>query len=197
MGHFIYDLQTLIAGALASIAAAVTAYIVWRSARLPVEAQAQATTDRQERQKHYIASVLSSHLGTLAARARQAEGTIKVAIAANANVNDDTRKKTTLKLHSIVDDWEFMSLIPEALLEHTMRLRRQIDDHNFDMERAGGAFGSQEFRHSILTRINTIQAQAALRPGAGRCRSVASFRPAWPNPLAVGRPVLRAASSGH
>jgi hypothetical protein len=156
----IWDFQTLIAGALASIAAAATAYIIWRAARLPIEAQASINQEKQERQIRYVSSVLSTHLGYLAARTRQAEGTIRAIIAANANINDDVRKRTSLKLHSIVDDWEFMSLIPRHLLEHTIRLRRQIDDHNFDMERAGGAFGSNEFQRSILARTNSIQAQA-------------------------------------
>jgi len=104
---------------------------------------------------------LGNDLRQLRARAQQAEGTIRVTIAANANVNDDTRDKTILRIHPIADNWEFMSLLSSEIFNAFSEFRRVVDDHNFDMMRAGGAFGADNFRQSILQRIQLIQAQSA------------------------------------
>ena len=159
--HFLFDFQALIAGVLAVVAAVFTAGVVWRSAKLPLLEQQRVNREVAGRRKLYVCVTLSSNFAELAARARQAEGTIKVVIAANANVSEDTRQKTRLKLHPMIDDWEAMSLLPPEVQRRIMTLSRKIQDHNFDMDRAGGAFGSNEFRVSVLNQVKSIQGFAA------------------------------------
>lgn len=156
----LFEFQTLLSGCLAILAAILTAAIIWRAAQLPIKEQAKRDHEMKGLRRQYACLVLSTDFHLIAARARQAEGTIRAVIAANANVNDNTREKTYLKLHPMIDQWEFMSLLPKDMFRNIMRLRRTVDDHNFDMERAGGAFGAENFRQSILTRIRSIQGHA-------------------------------------
>jgi hypothetical protein len=41
-----------------------------------------------------------------------------------------------------------------------MEFRCKINDHNFDMARAGPTFGADNFREIILGRVNSIQTHA-------------------------------------
>lgn len=158
--HCVYDFQTLISGSLAIIAAVVTAAVIWRSAKLPFIEQERREKELLRRQILFASSVLSEQLLIIATRARQAEGTITVVVASNTDVNDDTRRRTILEIHPIVDDRETMSVLPTELLQRLSKLRHQIADHNFDMMRAGGAFGADNFRTSILARIRQIEHDA-------------------------------------
>lgn len=156
-----FDFQTLISGLFAILAAVGTAYVIWRAANLPIERQAAEVRATAERRRQYVYSVLSNDFSLLAARARQAEGTIKVVMASNTNVSDETRKRTRLALHPMVDDWESMSLLPIEIQRNVLKLRRKVSDHNFDMDRAGGAFGADNFRRAILEQVKSIQVFAA------------------------------------
>lgn len=153
---FIFKYQTLISGILAIIAALITAIVIWRSAQLPFKKQSERQDELEKKKLTYLCAVLSDDLHLLAARVRMAEGTINNIIHANGDVTDDVREKTTLSFHKITDEWEFMSLLPSHILKQFRRLHRKITDHNFDMQRAGGAFGADNFRQSILARTRTI-----------------------------------------
>lgn len=154
------EFQTLIAGTLAVAAAVVAFWAAIRAARLPIKAQAQIARETVERRRRYVCRVLASDFQLLSARARQAEGTIRVTIAANAEVSENTKRKTRLVLHPLIDDWESMSLLPDELLQRALTLRRKVFDHNFDMEQAGGAFGADNFRRAILAQVKSIEAFA-------------------------------------
>jgi hypothetical protein len=60
----IYSFQTLIGGMLAVLAAAGTAWTVWRSASLPVRARARAQHEKEstERRRQHECVLLSSDL---------------------------------------------------------------------------------------------------------------------------------------
>jgi hypothetical protein len=47
-----------------------------------------------------------------------------------------------------------------GLFRQISEFYRLVDDHNFDMDRAGGAFGDQNFRQSIRNRLQSIRGLA-------------------------------------
>ncbi|HLZ73845.1 hypothetical protein [Phenylobacterium sp.] len=156
-----YDFQTLISGILAILAALGTAAVVLRAARLPIEASAQREQAADDRKRRYLCSILAECCRRVGSRARQAEGTITVVIAANSTVNDAIRAKVALGIDAVADDVELMALLPGAVMPRWIAFRRVIDDHNFDMNRAGGAFGDENFRRSIRDRLVRIGTEAA------------------------------------
>lgn len=153
----IYDFQTLITATLAIPAAILSAGIVWKAAKLPVETQNEQVRQNKERQKNYVLQVLAFDLRLLSTRAKHAQGTMKVHIAANKEVTENTRWKTTLKIHPIAENWECMSLLSPSLLSEYMHLRRLVEDHNFDMARAGGVFGDDNFKRHVLSQAKNLQ----------------------------------------
>ena len=160
-----YDFQTLISGALAIAAAFIGAYALWRSAQLPSIDNARREGEVLTKKRLFLASLLYSEFQIMSSRARQAEGTIKVVIASNTNVTDDTRDKTLLKFPEVTTDWDLMSSVPAELLRRLFDFRKTVEDHNFDMKRAGGAFGADSFRQSILSRVSQISQQASQLSG--------------------------------
>jgi hypothetical protein len=161
----IFDFQTLASGTLAIAAAIIGAIAILWAAQLPFRVQNKRDIEQTNRRQQLLGSILLADFQTISRRARQAEGTIRVTIAANANVNDETRRKMTLVLPEILNDWEIMSSVPSTLLQELAALRQKIADHNFDMEQAGGAFGADNFRQSILSRINQIRSDANVLAG--------------------------------
>jgi len=153
--------QVLLSGILAVIAAVLTATVIWISARLPVQSASKERIALNKRRHSYVKALLSAHFATLSARARQAEGTIRNIIGANGVVTDQVKQKVKLTLSPLVDDWESISLLPPEIQSKIATLRRKIEDHNFDMDRAAGAFGADNFRQHILTQIKSVQGYAA------------------------------------
>jgi hypothetical protein len=158
--QFLYNFQAMIAGASAVAAAIVTAKVIWRAARLPVEAQARRDEGLRERQLWFTYATLGTELRALALRTKHVEATITVVVAANSTVTDATRERCYLNRHRIVEKWAFMSLLPIGLFRQISEFYRLVDDHNFDMDRAGGAFGDQNFRQSIRNRLQSIRGLA-------------------------------------
>jgi hypothetical protein len=50
--------------------------------------------------------------------------------------------------------------LPIEIVEKSLVLKQQINDHNFDIDRAGGSFGANEFRRSLQARLDTIRQDA-------------------------------------
>lgn len=161
----LFNFQTFISGVLAILAAIGTTIIVWRAAKLPLKRQAQLARERGEKRRLYVGSVLSSDLMNLTNRATHAASTIKVVAAANSTINESTKAKARLELHPIIEDWESMSLLPTNTLQNLLRLKQEVSDHNFDVDRAGGAFGADNFRQSMLSRLSSIQGRAQVLAG--------------------------------
>ncbi len=153
----IYDYQTILTGILAILGAIFTVIGILIAAHLPIRAQNKLKQEKEIRQCQYVKLTLQRYFRTLAIRARQAEGTIKVVIGANSNVTDTVRENTILKSHKIIDEWQFMMLLSENLFSKIMELQTEVDNHNFDIERAGGAFGAESFRRIIINRITKIK----------------------------------------
>lgn len=181
---FIFDYQTLISGVLAILAAVGTTWVIFRTARLPLLAQEAERTATEVRRLAYVSLALGRDLFTLAARARSALGTIRAVIAQNAIINDDTRERVFLRLPAMTQDWESMALLPEQVFLNLSRLMRLVEDHNYDMERAGGAFGADNFRQVILDRVQRIEITAkavASQIDMLRAEGRVGVRPQGPN----------------
>lgn len=153
----IYNFQTLLSGILAIIAALVTGVVIWKTAYLPIQHKKQEDDKQTERKRHYVALVLSRNFRQLATRAKQAQGTVTVTKAANKDITENVRKRVILNFDPIIDDSELMSLFPADVLTSIVDLRKAIEEHNFDMERAGGAFGDDNFGEQIMRRLDSIQ----------------------------------------
>lgn len=156
----VHDFQTLISGVFAILAALLTAHIIWKSASLPIKAKENKQKEDETRRLHYLYSILAGNLREISARAQQTPGSIKVHKAANTSVSEKTKDKLYLELHSIADEWEHMSLLPKETLSSFSRLRRLISDHNYDISRARGAFGDDNFANIISTRAKNIRSSA-------------------------------------
>lgn len=157
----IEDYQTLISGILAVGAAVGTAVAVWLSARLPIKHQRLEAQALQARKRYYVALVLSRNFRLLATRAAQAKSTVIAVKAANGTVTDDTKRRATLIFDAVIDNWELMSVFPVDILGDIADLQNRVADHNFDIERAGGAFGADNFAESIKDRCDAIRAMCA------------------------------------
>ena len=153
----VHEFQTLIAGTLAVGAAAVTGYVIWRSANLPIAAQARRDQEAAANRQRHENLMLSSQLRTLQRRSRQAASTIRVHIASNASVTDATKDKMYLAVPAVIANWEVMSMLPPDVVAQCLDLTQKLEDHNFDIARAGGAFGDDNFRQSLQNRLGDIQ----------------------------------------
>lgn len=156
----VHEFQTLIAGILVVAAAGVTGYLIWRSANLPVAEQARRDKEMAAQRQRHECLVLSSQLRTLRRRAGQVAGTIRVHTGANANVTDATKEKIYLTGPAVIANWEVMSMLPSDVVERCLDLTQELDDHNYDIARAGGAFGADNFRQSLLKRLDNIMVSA-------------------------------------
>jgi hypothetical protein len=156
----LWQFQTLAGGIFAIIAAIITAAIIYISARLPVKAEQVLNKKAEDRRLRLRSIELSEEFNILGMRAVQGKGTVTVHKASNVSITDDIRGKMMLRIPRPTRDWEFMSLIPEAVARECIRLNGMIKDHNFDMERAGGAFGDDNFGRSITTRLEAINKMA-------------------------------------
>ncbi len=184
LAQMIFDYQTLISGVLAILAAIGTIWAIFHTARLPLMAQEAERKATEARLRAYVSLALGRDLFTLAARARSAQGTIRVVIAGNVIINDDTREKVYLRLPAMTQDWESMAVLPEQAFLNLSRLMRLVEDHNFDMARAGGAFGADNFRQVILDRVQKIEINAkavASQIDLLRAEGRAGVRPQEPN----------------
>lgn len=157
---FVAEFQTLISGVLAILAAVGTTWVIFYTARLPLKAQEAERRATERLRRAYVSLALGRDLFTLAARARSAQGTIRAVIAGNVVINDDIRGKVHLRLPAMTQEWEAMAVLPEQAFLNLSRLMRLVEDHNFDMARAGGAFGADNFRQLILNRVQKIEITA-------------------------------------
>jgi len=152
----LWEFQTLATGFAGTVVAGLTAYAIYHAARLPVDADREVRKESERRRLHLRSLELSQDLTIIGKRAKQGQGTVIVHKAANAPVTDEIRKKMFLRIPQPTRDWEFMSLIDETTARQCINLNGMIEDHNFDVQRAGGAFGDNNFGQSIKTRLDTI-----------------------------------------
>lgn len=156
----IYDFQTLIASGIALLAAIIGALFVYQAARATIKAENERNKNALERRRKFSCHLLSEEFKRIGELARQAEGTIKVVIAANADVTETTRKKTIILEPPFLDDWETMSLLSQNALEKVMDVRAKLRRHNFDMNRAGGSFGDDNFQVHVKKQAETLKNSA-------------------------------------
>ena len=153
--------QTLTTGIFAVVGAIGTAAVIYWAARLPVRAARERQKESERRRLRLRCLEISEELKLLSKRAKQGQGTVKVHKAANADVTEATRQKMRLRIPAPTHDWEFMSLLPEDIARECLQLNGMIEDHNFDIERAGGAFGDDNFGRLITDRLEGVRTKAA------------------------------------
>ncbi len=157
---FIWNFQTLVVGIFATGVAFVTAIIIYRSATIPIETQKEKEARDQQRFLRLQSLVLSEEYKLISKRARGIEGTVTVHKASNASVSDVTKSRMKLEVPQATRDWHYLSLLPEEVARKCLTINAMIEDHNFDIERAGGAFGDDNFGRLIQRRANSISKTA-------------------------------------
>lgn len=147
--HCAYDYQELIAGVLAIFAAIIGGWIVLKSARLPVEAENERLQEIDRRNLIGGGSQIIADLRWVSLLAKQAKGTIKTTIATNADANA-VRERTIIPEPNLLLDREFMALFTQDTIIKSHEFRHELELHNFNMRRAGGAFGDDNFRRRVI-----------------------------------------------
>ena len=156
------EFQTLIAGFLAIFAAMITAWVIWRSANRPVEAQEKRNRAKEDRRLRHGCVKLSHELQILHHRARKVEAEIKMQIKAMEAGTGRVGLKVSLPKLRIIMDWKVMSLMSSDICERCFTLLGQTEDHNNDISNAVPGFIGDEFRNCLFKRLQGIQQDAQL-----------------------------------
>jgi hypothetical protein len=125
----------------------------------------------KKRKETYLRSILSFEFKRIKFVAIHAASTIKTIVAANGIISDTTRERTIINIPPIIEDWKFMSLLSSTELEEVMNLIKEIHDHNFDMKRAGGSYGDDNFSKRVQTNADNIATKAVKLSNTIRQRS--------------------------
>ena len=152
----VYDFQNLLSGAIAIIAAAIGAWALFRSANAPLVAAKQLQNNLNRRRGTIGCSRMAAEFERIADLAIQAKGTIRATIGARKDISEAVRAKTKLPIPEMLDDWEFMSLLSHEALLLTHDVRLAIDAHNYDMARAGGSYGSDDFQVHVVEQAEKV-----------------------------------------
>ncbi|MEO1564439.1 MAG: hypothetical protein AAFR98_13465 [Pseudomonadota bacterium] len=150
------EFQTLIAGSLATIAAVVTAYVVYKSAKLGVEANQLTRKGLKEQKLAYAKNQLAVDMEQVRRQCTQTASTIKVHVASNAEVTETIKNRCYIDGGSILLDWEFISLFDGDEQKQILRLRSKIRAFNKDIEKTGGAFGALNWQEHLYNQLNSI-----------------------------------------
>lgn len=153
----LWQFQTLVAGILAICAAILTAIGLYVSAHVPVKEERARLKEEYRKRVRFQTLKLLQDIELIRKRARQGQGTVKAHKAASASVTDTVRQRMMLAITPTLMNWEFLSSIDEHIAQKCLCLRALIEDHNFDMERAGGAFGDDNFGDLIVRRLDSIK----------------------------------------
>ena len=152
----IYSFQTLITGILAIVAAIITAFAIVCSSNKNIENEKAKRNEERAFRFKVGKTALMSELSFIQYHVRQNLATIRVVVAANANINEGVREKVRMKIPAVFNDWKLLGLFPETLISQIMDLVDKLEKHNRDMQNAGGAFGADEFRAQINNRLEQI-----------------------------------------
>lgn len=158
--QIVYDFQTLIAAVISIVVAVFGALALWRATNAPIAAARKSQEESDQRRRIFAGSVLVQNLSILRSLARQAIGVVRVLAAGNHSVGDGDRSQMRLQMHPVMGEWEFVSLFSTPYLARLMELSKLVDDHNYDVDRAG-SFSEEHWRRSVLDRLDTIQTEAA------------------------------------
>lgn len=156
----VWEFQTLATGFFAVLGAVGTATVIYLAARLPLRAERDRQEKSERRRLRLRSLEISEELKLISKRASQGQGTVRAYKASNKDISEATRQKMRLRIPAPTHDWEFMSLLPEDIARECLQLNGMIEDHNFDIERAGGAFGDDNFGRSITDRLGRIRTKA-------------------------------------
>jgi hypothetical protein len=154
--HCVYDFQNLASGVFAVLAAGLGAWALFKVARKQARADEAIRLEQDRRRLYSGCRAISAELKRMAELARQAEGTIRATIAASASIGNETRERTKLPVPLMLEDWEFLALLPVELTEQTFSTMAVVKQHNFDMQRAGGSYGDTNFGITVGRRASQL-----------------------------------------
>ena len=172
----------------AIVAAAITAWVIWKSANRPVEAQGKRDRAKEDRRLRHGCLKLSHDLQILHRKARKVETEIRMQITAEEAGTGRVGLNVSLPELTIIMDWKVMSLMSSDICERCFTLLGQTTDHNNDISDAVPAFKGDEFRDHLFKRLqkmpplNRWQRMLSYTHNSGRestarIRTVASGRP--------------------
>lgn len=154
--NIIYDYQTLISGILAIFAALIGGWFVWKSSYQPLkEKRAQEEKNLKVLQR-FLSLVLIENLSNLSTKAKFISSQVYVSNL-NQKGSEESKNKCFLTLETFETKWELLSTFPRDILEDIVKLQNSLVEHNYDLNRAGATFGSQDFANSIIDRLNNIE----------------------------------------
>lgn len=154
----------IVAGALIAALATVLSQLMIGRRELAADSRQQA------RRLKFVRASLLADLATIAGRANQIPGIVKVHKAANTEVSDRTKQRCTISMPKQFDEWESMAVLPNEVLEDCITLMRLIDSNNYDIQRAGGAFGDDNSGLRISNQAIEIAERAHAISGKLRSR---------------------------
>lgn len=150
------EFQTLISGTLAIVAAMATAFVLVHTSRMSIIAEKEKQ-DKVDRQKsNFAANQMIIELKRIRARVKQVESTIKVVVAANTMISDETREQCYLDVGSILSNWEFVSLFHENEQKDFLEFKDTIEEFNRCIKRSGGAFGATNWQEYLFRQLEQI-----------------------------------------
>lgn len=147
---------------IALAAAAIGAWAVISTGRAPLDAERRHRAELDRRVRYAGCLGLAADFLMISRLADQARSTIKVTIAAQKDVTDNTRAKTILPVPKLLEDSHFMALLRDETARMAHETRLGIEAHNFDMRRAGGSFGDDNFQRHVQQKAEEV-ATAALQ----------------------------------
>jgi hypothetical protein len=161
----LHAFQALVSAVLAGTAALVSAYVIWKSARLTDTREREHEDSQQRRRLTFVANLLSIEVQTIASRTRAIQGTIRVVRAANKELTKRGAECCRLYLPGDVDDWEKIGLLPTRIQQELFGFRRLLNQHNGDMLE-GNTFGSDQAWEQANRHLSLIATEGTKLVGA-------------------------------
>ena len=153
--------QPLIAAAIAGSAAVVSAWTIWRTARLTDRRERHYRDEEIARRRIYTATTLASSIQTITGRrASLLRGHIRLMAASNAAMDEHAAQDAKLELLAMASDWEAVSLLPLAIQRSLSAFQSLLSAHNETMQ-PGITFFSQHFKEDVMDRLNLIATEGS------------------------------------
>lgn len=138
----IENYQTLIGSIITSGVAGITIYFIYKSAKLPIEAQERIKIERNDLKVKYTKKMISHYLGELSLNVSEVEkyfGTRSM-----LHPSDKERENLKLKVNKIFEKTELMMRISDEELNQVLNIIGAIDDYNLAVSKHSGSFSGKE-----------------------------------------------------
>lgn len=153
--------QPLIAAAIAGSAAVVSAWTIWRTARLTDRRERHYRDEEIARRRIYTATVLASSIQSITGRrVSHVRGLVRVIAASNAVMDDHAALEGKLELLAMASDWEAVSLLPLDIQRSLAAFQSLLSAHS-EAIRPGISFFNQHFQTDVMDRLNLITTEGS------------------------------------